>query len=119
MGGGWGMPQRSSMVVTEPASTVLMADNDNWTPADGRVDDWTGQIAASAWTDAKMVREWNSRWKSEPSLNEGRLGSKHNGGANFILVNGHVRWLRTPPTDCAAWQQGTTGDVRKKPNCRN
>jgi prepilin-type N-terminal cleavage/methylation domain-containing protein/prepilin-type processing-associated H-X9-DG protein len=119
VGGGWGMPHRSATLVTEPANTVLMADNDNWAPADGKVGDWTGQIAASAWTDAMMVRGWNSRWQSEPAVKDARLGAKHNGGANFIFVDGHVRWLRTPPTDCAAWQPGSTGDVRVKKRCNS
>jgi prepilin-type N-terminal cleavage/methylation domain-containing protein/prepilin-type processing-associated H-X9-DG protein len=117
VGGGWGMPHRSATLVTEPASTVLMADNDCWAPFDGKVGDWTGQIAASAWTDAKMVRGWNPRWNSEPTHRDARLGAKHNGGANFIYVDGHTRWLRVPPFACAAWQPGSTGDVREVARC--
>jgi hypothetical protein len=55
VGGGWGMPHRGAALVTEPAGTVLMADNDNWAPADGKLGAWTGQIAASAWTETAMV----------------------------------------------------------------
>ena len=118
VGGGWGMPHRNATVVSEPASTVLMADNDNWAPADGKLGAWTGQIAASAWTDTTHVRGWNTRWAADTVHKNSRLGAKHNGGGNFIFVDGHVRWMRTPPTDCGAWQPGTTGDVRTKTTCR-
>ena len=62
---------------------------------------WTGQFVYSACLDAPEAM-WNSRYGVSPSNANGRLGAKHTGGANFAYLDGHVRWLKQPPRDCAA-----------------
>ena len=117
MGGGWDMPRRSSVTVTEPASTVLMADNDCWPPYDST--NWTGQIAFSAWTDARHVRGWNRRWPSaKPLRPSSRFGAKHADGGTFLYADGHTKWHKEPPRACSAYQPSSRGDVWTVARCR-
>jgi prepilin-type processing-associated H-X9-DG protein len=84
----------------------MLIENDVMQPASGAPPAppkvaWTAQFVYSACLDARQAM-WHSRWKVSPSLAEGRLGAKHQGGANFAYMDGHVRWLKQPPRDCAA-----------------
>jgi prepilin-type processing-associated H-X9-DG protein len=82
----------------------MLIENDVLQPAGGTPPPppaFTAQFVYSACLDARQAM-WNSRWKVSPSIAEGRLGAKHQGGANFAYLDGHTRWLKQPPQDCAA-----------------
>ncbi len=110
--GGWNYTLPfSSRLVTEPANTVLMVDTDVNQGASA------GQIAFTTnrtWNPlgTQIVRGWNSRYAGATPVNpNSRLGAKHVQGGNFSFCDGHSKWLKTPPRDCAAWKPGSTGDV--------
>jgi prepilin-type N-terminal cleavage/methylation domain-containing protein/prepilin-type processing-associated H-X9-DG protein len=104
-GGGWG-PTRSVAGIEAPAETIMLIENDVMEPASGAPPPppkiaWTAQFVYSACLDSRQAM-WNSRWGASPSSPQGRLGAKHQKGANFAYLDGHVRWLKQPPRDCAA-----------------
>ena len=66
----------------------------------------------------QIVRGWNSRYAGASPVNpNSRLGAKHTLGGNFTFCDGHSKWLKAPPRDCAAWKPGSTGDVFALPSC--
>jgi prepilin-type processing-associated H-X9-DG protein len=103
--GGWG-PTRFLATMDAPAETIMLIENDVIQPASGPPPPppkivWTAQFVYSACLDPPEAM-WNSRWGVSPSNANGRLGAKHQGGANFAYLDGHVRWLKQPPRDCVA-----------------
>jgi len=116
--GGWNYTiPFSSTRVTEPASTILMADTD----VDQKLQ--AGQIAFTtnkAWNSlgTQIVRGWNNRYAgASPANPNSRLGAKHSLGGNFTYGDGHAHWLKAPPPDCASWKPGSTGDVFTQASC--
>jgi prepilin-type N-terminal cleavage/methylation domain-containing protein/prepilin-type processing-associated H-X9-DG protein len=107
--GGWDnrLP-RSLASIDTPASVIMLADNDVAAQAStapprtsiGLVQN--AQMAFSACQDARHVM-WNTRWNVPPANGTGRLGAKHNEGANVAYADGHVKWLKTPPRTCSSW----------------
>ena len=64
------------------------------------------------------MRGWNSRYAGASPVNpNSRLGAKHALGGNFTFCDGHARWLKAPPPDCASWKPGSTGDVFTQSSC--
>lgn len=107
MGGGWGTAPKSSVMVDIPASTVLMVDNDTNGGS-------FGQIAYNVSLSTSHVRGWNSRRfpGAQPKSTGSRLGAKHNDGGNFLYCDGHTKWLKEPPRDCASWKpRSSNADV--------
>jgi len=99
--GGWGNTGTKSVTMVQwPAETVLMADADVWGARDTVTGSQTVQGAFSACRDARHAL-FNSRWGVSPMSAAGRVGPKHQDGANYIFVDSHVKWLKTPPADCA------------------
>ncbi len=101
--GGWGgTPGRSSVVVDSPATTVLLVD------ADYNPSTLNGQIAVTS-SNTGMVRGWYTRWTgASPLSGNSRLGAKHAHGGNFLFADGHSKWQKQPPSDCANWLPGST-----------
>lgn len=110
MGGGWNMIRLSSVLVSAPADTVLMVDNDH-----GR----GLRIAFAPSVDARMVRGWNSLTfpRASPSDRNSRLGAKHADGGNFLFVDGHAKWRKEPPRDCVSYKPNSRGDVFMQRRC--
>jgi prepilin-type N-terminal cleavage/methylation domain-containing protein/prepilin-type processing-associated H-X9-DG protein len=114
--GGWNWTAPfSSAKVTEPASTVLFADTD--------VNGSSGQIAFTTVSSnnslgTQIVRGWNSRYAGATPVNpKSRQGAKHALGGNFGFCDGHAKWLKSPPPECAAWKPGSTGSVFTQSSC--
>src|SRR5439155_11989402 len=90
-----------------PAETIMLVENDVIQPASGPPPPpsskpiYGAYFVYSACLDARNAM-WNPRWGVLPNNPNGALGAKHQGGANFAYLDGHVRWLRQPPRDCAA-----------------
>ena len=106
--GGWGnsVPKMIS-VIQQPASTVMLAENDNWPPRENAASgQQTAQGLASPCRNA-LHAVYNTRWETEtgaaPVHSSGRLGGHHMAGANFVYADGHAKWLKEPPLDCSAW----------------
>jgi prepilin-type N-terminal cleavage/methylation domain-containing protein/prepilin-type processing-associated H-X9-DG protein len=107
--GGWDnrLP-RSLASIDTPAAVIMLGDNDVATrdttaPPRGSIGlVQQAQMAFSACQDARHVM-WNTRWNVPPANAVGRLGPKHNEGANFTYADGHVKWLKALPRTCASW----------------
>ncbi len=98
--GGWGNTiPKALFMIRWPTDMVLMADADCWSPYENTTSQ-TVQGAFSACRDVNHVF-FNSRWGIEPMRGGGRIGPKHNDGANYIFADYHVKFLRKPPEDCA------------------
>jgi len=107
--GGWdNWPPKSITKVQQPADTVLLAENDNWGSREAAINDpptslvWNGQMALSACRWAYHA-VFHTRWGVPPAHSGGRLGAHHMAGLNFVFADGHAKWLKQPPLDCAAW----------------
>ncbi len=110
--GGWdNSPPKPVVIVRQPAGTVFLAENDNWPPRDGAINDpptslsWTGHMAASPCRWASHAT-YHSRWNVQPTRSSpaaGRLGAHHMDGLNLVFVDGHSKWQKVFPEDCAAW----------------
>jgi prepilin-type N-terminal cleavage/methylation domain-containing protein/prepilin-type processing-associated H-X9-DG protein len=104
-GGGWG-PTRSTASFETPAELVMLVENDVLVPSSGAPPPtskilFDAQFVYSACLDSRQAT-WFSRWGASPAYAQGRLGAKHQGGANFAYMDGHVRWLKQPPRNCEA-----------------
>jgi prepilin-type N-terminal cleavage/methylation domain-containing protein/prepilin-type processing-associated H-X9-DG protein len=108
--GGWdnSLP-RSLAVLEEPASQILMAETDVWSPGKTALNNppntfpQTAQMAVSPCRTA-LHAVYNSRWvRATPRSGTGRIGAHHMDGTNMIFADGHVKWARDTPQDCAAW----------------
>jgi len=120
--GGWdNYPPKPLTRVQEPAGTVLLAENDNWPPREGALNDpptslpWTGQMANSPCRWASHAT-YHSRWGVQPSRSSpaaGRLGAHHMEGLNLIFADGHAKWHKVFPEDCAAWVPAMPKGVAK------
>jgi prepilin-type N-terminal cleavage/methylation domain-containing protein/prepilin-type processing-associated H-X9-DG protein len=121
--GGWdNWPPKPITRVQEPAATVMMAENDNWPPRESALYDpptslpWNGQMANSAcrWAWHAM---FHTRWNVDPRHGSGRIGAHHMDGLNFVFADGHAKWQKAPPFDCAAWVPALSRgqmDIRKQ-----
>jgi prepilin-type N-terminal cleavage/methylation domain-containing protein/prepilin-type processing-associated H-X9-DG protein len=103
IGGFGGSPPKSITQVSEPASTVLMVENDNWEPRENAPG--TTQTAQLGMTPCRDSRQalFHTRWNVPPASAAGRLGAHHAQGLNIIWVDGHVKWQKRPPDDCHAY----------------
>jgi prepilin-type N-terminal cleavage/methylation domain-containing protein/prepilin-type processing-associated H-X9-DG protein len=118
--GGWdNWPPKSLVRVQEPAGTVILAENDNWPPREGAINDppntlpWTGHIALTPCRIAAHAT-YHSRWNVQPTRGTaGRLGPHHMDGLNLIFADGHAKWQKVFPEDCAAWVPAMPKGVRK------
>lgn len=110
--GGWNnTPGRPIAIVTEPASTVMLADADsivgNNTPNSTQIAFTTN----TGWNgNGKRLVYFNSTRfpRAQPIHSAGRLGARHQDGANFTFADGHTKWLKEPPGDCSNWLPGST-----------
>jgi len=109
--GGWdNRTPRAMATIDAPAEVVMLADNDVAVAAGGEAPPprsiglvQNAQMAFSACQDARHVM-WHPRWGVTPLANTvGRLGPKHNAGANFAYADGHVKWNKTLPRTCGVW----------------
>jgi prepilin-type N-terminal cleavage/methylation domain-containing protein/prepilin-type processing-associated H-X9-DG protein len=112
--GGWDNSAPRSLATTdEPASQVLMAETDVTPPGKAAINNapnsrpQTAQFAVSPCRTA-LHAVFNTRYPADivPRDTNGRLGPHHASGLNLIFADGHVRWQKAPPTDCAAWVPG-------------
>lgn len=109
-GGFGGSSPRSIAEAQEPADTVMFIDNDVSAPpctslnvTDPACAATTAQLGLTACRDARHVRGWNTRWGVQPMHIRSRIGAKHAGGGNFTFADGHVKWFKSPPSDCRNW----------------
>lgn len=117
--GGWdNTPPRSLAGADTPADQILLAENDVAPPGEAALNQapntfpWTGQIDLSPSRTAEMA-QFSSRWTTvQPRHAFGRLAPHHADGLNLVYADGHVRWLKQPPTDCAAWVPGVPKGAR-------
>jgi len=106
--GGWATtPSKSLAKIQTPADMVFLAENDNWPPREGAINDPPGSIPITGQMGASPCRfaahaTYHSRWGVQPTR-DGRLGAHHVGGLNLIFVDGHAKWRKVYPEDCAAW----------------
>jgi prepilin-type processing-associated H-X9-DG protein len=57
---------------------------------------------------------YHSRWNVQPTRGTaGRLGPHHMDGLNLIFADGHAKWQKVFPEDCAAWVPAMPKGVRK------
>lgn len=106
---------RSIVEAQAPADTVMFIDNDVTAPYcpslnvnDPACASNTAQLGLTACQDAGHVKGWNARWGAQPSSTTSRMGAKHAGGGNFTFADGHVKWFKAPPSDCANWSPRMT-----------
>jgi len=110
--GGWNnTPGLPISLVVAPADTVMLADADaipsNNTPN-------STQVAVTTNTNnngsgKKLVYFNNARFpNSKPIDAAGRLGGRHQDGAIFSFADGHTKWLKQPPDNCANWYPNST-----------
>jgi prepilin-type N-terminal cleavage/methylation domain-containing protein/prepilin-type processing-associated H-X9-DG protein len=110
--GGWNnTPGRPIAAVPEPASTVLLADADaivgNLTPNSVQIAFTTNPTLNG--NGKKLVHFNSARYpNARPIHSAGRLGARHQDGAIFTFADGHTKWLKAPPDDCASWLPGST-----------
>lgn len=120
--GGWdNYPPKPLTRVQEPAGTVLLAENDNWPPREGALNyppdslPWTGyaEISPCRWASHAT---YHSRWGVQPSRSSptaGWLGAHHMEGLNLTFADGHAKWHKVFPEDCAAWVPAMPKGVAK------
>jgi prepilin-type N-terminal cleavage/methylation domain-containing protein/prepilin-type processing-associated H-X9-DG protein len=121
--GGWNnTPPKSLASTDEPASQVMLAESDIAPPGAAALSSppnsfpWTAQLDIAPSLDATMAL-YNSRWTNvQPRHAGGRLAPHHADGLNLVYADGHVKWLKQPPTDCAAWVPGFPKGVRSTVN---
>jgi prepilin-type processing-associated H-X9-DG protein len=121
--GGWdNWPPKSMARVTAPADVVMLAENDNNPPREGAINDppntrpQTAQMAFTACRTPAHVF-FNSRWTNASPLNgNGRLGAHHKDGLNLVYADGHAKWKKEPPDDCADWNPDMPRGVMKVRN---
>jgi prepilin-type N-terminal cleavage/methylation domain-containing protein/prepilin-type processing-associated H-X9-DG protein len=104
-GGGWG-PTRSTASFEAPAEMIMLVENDVLVRGGGEPPPtskalFDSQFVYSACLDSRQAM-WHTRWGASTAHAMGRLGAKHQGGANFAYMDGHVRWLKQPPRNCEA-----------------
>jgi prepilin-type N-terminal cleavage/methylation domain-containing protein/prepilin-type processing-associated H-X9-DG protein len=111
--GGWNFTTPfSSVLVGAPASTILMADTDVVSFSTGGAQIAFTTNASWNGNGTRLVRGWNSRYVGATPVDAAsRLGAKHALGGNFTFCDGHVKWLKSPPRDCASYRPNSTGDV--------
>jgi prepilin-type N-terminal cleavage/methylation domain-containing protein/prepilin-type processing-associated H-X9-DG protein len=83
-----------------PSDTVALAENDVDPTSTSTIQ--TAQMAVSPCRDARHAL-FHTRWNVNPANGSGRLGAHHNQGLNLVFADGHAKWRKEPPTDCAAW----------------
>ena len=117
--GGWdNSAPRGMSIVDFPADQVMFAENDVSPPGEAAINNppgsrpQTAQMAISPCRTA-LHAVFNSRWtRASPRNGTGRLGAHHSDGTNLVLADGHVKWKKEPPTDCAAWVPGMPKNTR-------
>jgi prepilin-type N-terminal cleavage/methylation domain-containing protein/prepilin-type processing-associated H-X9-DG protein len=118
--GGWDNSRpRSLAVVNEPANQVMMAETDVSGSGAAAINNppnslpQTAQMAVSPCRTARHA-VYHSRWQNvTPVSSSGRLAPHHASGLNVVYADGHVKWSKQPPTDCAAWVPGMPWNTRK------
>jgi prepilin-type N-terminal cleavage/methylation domain-containing protein/prepilin-type processing-associated H-X9-DG protein len=98
----------SSQLITDPTAIVLLGD---------AITDSTSQKSGSEFAyphpalklDHTSDSSWNSAWNTFPSYNNKQIAWRHQGGANFTFVDGHVKYFARGRLQDANW------DVRCTP----
>jgi len=121
--GGWdNWPPKPLARASAPADVVMLAENDNFPPREGAANDPPGslpQTAQMAVTACRVPQHvfFNSRWTNASPLDPGgRLGAHHSNGLNMVMADGHARWKKEPPDDCADWNPDMQRGVLKVKN---
>lgn len=118
--GGWDNSRPRILASSdEPASQVMMAETDVAPPGIGAINNppntrpQTAQMAVSPCRTA-LHAVYHTRWtRAAPRSNTGRIGAHHVDGADFVFADGHVKWLKTTPIDCASWVPGMPKNTRR------
>jgi prepilin-type N-terminal cleavage/methylation domain-containing protein len=105
-----GAGPKTSVKVSEPAGTVLMAETDVNSAAAANTTNAQG--AFDACVDIRHVW-YNQRWAvSAPGVwptagtagfGQGRIGAHHAKGMNMIYADYHAKFTKNPPEDCHAY----------------
>ena len=86
---------QSLSAIDSPAETIMMTDSNsqanNWTG--GFTDVPNGTFYGDTWGP-----DTGRNWVSDPG-NHGSFDKRHNGGANVLWYDGHVKWQRTSLKD--------------------
>lgn len=123
--GGFFAPPRSSLRVTNPSQTVLLAENHVWGAREAALNapanslPWTAQIGVSACYERFQARynpDWNisptGTWPTGISTgNASRLGAHHNDGLVIVFADGHAAFRKEPPNDCSHWMPSLESGV--------
>jgi prepilin-type N-terminal cleavage/methylation domain-containing protein/prepilin-type processing-associated H-X9-DG protein len=117
--GGWDNSRPRSMASTdEPASQVMLAESDVFGAGEAVLNSppntfpQTAQMAMTPCRFGQMAT-FQSRWTSvQPRTDFGRLAPHHADGLNLVYADGHTRWAKQPPIDCAAWVPGMPKELR-------
>lgn len=104
-------PPKPSFRVRWPTEMVLLADADCWSPYENTTSSSTVQATFAPCIDVSHAF-FNSRWGVQPMRSGGRIGPKHNDGANYIFADYHAKFLRKPPEDCANYVPGMAKGAR-------
>lgn len=94
--------------VDSPAGVIMMGDNSVSTATSGAPPNPpppTFTNATETFSCCRNTHEvtWNSKYGVHPWAAGGALGPRHNGGANFAYVDGHVKWANRLPRTCSSW----------------
>ena len=105
-----GAGPKTSVKVTTPATTVLLAETDI-NPAAAATSN-SAQIAFDACIDSRHVW-YHQRWNTAPAgvwpsggaagFGHGRLGAHHAKGMNVVYADQHAKFVKNPPDDCNAY----------------
>ncbi len=124
--GGWdNSPPKPLANVGEPASTVELAENDNYGGREGAINEPPGSLPQTAQMAVSPCRRaqhatfhprWNvSRagvWPTGANNLNSRLGAHHFGGLQIVYADGHAKFNKVPPADCHAWVPGMPAGAR-------
>lgn len=73
------------------------------------------QTAQMAMSPCRVSQQaiYNNRWTGvQPVDPGGSLAPLHADGLNMVYADGHAKWQKHPPTDCAAWVPGMPKNLR-------